>query len=125
MKTICLALSLCTILLASCSGSDTYRGDWKATDPDGTHYDIHFDAENFSITMEGERKEFVYSQNQINISNGVETYGITLDDGRTCQIHFPIASDESVGVMYDGAGQLIFTISRHEYLTYEDAFGLH
>jgi len=109
----------------SCSGSDTYRGDWKATDMSGEHYQINFEAKKFSITDPlGEKTEFGYTQNSVNISNSVETYGIKVDDGRSYEINFPIANDESRGTMADGNGYIIYTICRDKYIEYDELFSL-
>lgn len=110
-------LILVAMYLVSCSGSDTYRGHWKATDNDGLHYDISFKANRFNIRNEqGEITHFNYTQNTINITNSIETYGIQLDDGRNCQINFPIPDDESVGIITDGIGNILYTISRDKYI---------
>ncbi|MFT4603245.1 MAG: hypothetical protein ACI857_003433 [Arenicella sp.] len=117
---------LSILILSSCSGSDTYRGDWKATDMQGAHYDITFEAKNFIMKdANGESSSFGYTQNSVNINNSVETYGIKLDDGRSYQINFPIADDESVGTMADGNGYVIYTICKDEYKEYADIFSLN
>jgi len=121
-----LILLVLTFLLSACSGSDTYRGDWKATDVNGAHYEMNFDADNFSIeNEEGEVSSYEYSQNSISTQNGVETYGIKIDDGRTYQINFPVADDESVGLVADGNGTILYTIGRGDYVTYEDIMMLN
>lgn len=112
-------------IFMSCSGSDTYRGDWKAMDENGNYYDIHFDAKHFKFTPEeGESKEYEYSQHSVNISNGVETYGIKLDDGREFEINFPIADDETKGAILDANGVVIYTIGREDYVQYSELYDL-
>lgn len=104
------------LTLSSCSGSDTYRGQWFATDSDGNKVEFFFNEKEFTFTdADGEKNVFEYRQHSINISNGVETYGITLDDGRELQIHFPVADDESTGMIYGADGSQLYTISRKEY----------
>ena len=117
-------IALITIVLGACAGSDTYRGEWKATNEQGEHLDITFDEKEFSITENGETETFGYSQNQVNISNSVETYGIKLSDGRSFKIHFPIADDESKGAILDANDRPVFIISRKDYIGYEDVYGL-
>lgn len=109
----------------SCSGSDTYRGDWKAMDENGNKYDIHFDAKNFKFTPEdGEAKEYEYTQNSVSIKNSIETYGIKLDDGRSFQVQFPIADDETKGAILDDNGMVIYTIGRDDYVDYDELYNL-
>lgn len=36
-------------LLIGCSGSETYRGLWKATDIDGVRFEMFFDANSFTV----------------------------------------------------------------------------
>ena len=117
-------ITVFSILLAACSGSDTYCGDWKATNANGEQLNITFGERNFSISSNGKTEKFEYSQNSINISNSVETYGISLSDGRTFQIHFPIGNDESKGAILDANGSPLFIISRTAYLEYNDVYGL-
>ncbi len=117
---------LMALLIVSCSGSDTYRGDWKATDQEGAQYDIQFEAKRFNIKKKDEEAiHFEYSQHSIDITNSVETYGIKLDDGRRCEIHFPIADDESIGIITDELGNLLYTISRNDYINYNAINRLH
>ncbi|MNR68517.1 hypothetical protein D3C85_1931280 [compost metagenome] len=49
----------------------------------------------------------------------VDTYKILLNNGQNYQIYFP-KNDESLGLIMDGNGLQIFTISRKDYLTYDD-----
>lgn len=126
MKKINLALlGLITIILVSCSGSDVYRGDWKATDSQGAKFELNFDAKNFSVTdSAGKIESFKYTQNSVNINNGVSTYGIQLSDGRTFQITFPIPSKQTVALLKDGNGVPVFAIGRDEYIAYEELYNL-
>ncbi|MCI5058166.1 MAG: hypothetical protein MRY83_18790 [Flavobacteriales bacterium] len=114
-------LASATIIMISCSGSETYRGDWKATDGEGKKYDIHFEPKSFTITnANNETKSYSYSQNSINIENGVENYGISADNGLNYTITFPIRDDESKGAILDANGYIIYTISRDDYIEYND-----
>ncbi|MBS1634471.1 MAG: hypothetical protein JST26_01025 [Bacteroidetes bacterium] len=120
-----LLLALFTVFLISCAGSDTYRGAWKAMDADGAKYDLVFDAKSLIIKdSTGNSSTIGYTQNSVHIENSVETYGIQLSDGRTYQINFPIAHDESLGLIKDGNGVPMYTISRKAYTTYDEAFRL-
>ena len=125
IKRINQLLVLFLLILSSCSGSKTYQGKWKATDPSGKKFDIEFSPKSFTIKDEtGDSSNFEYTQNSIKIENSIETYGIQLGDGRVYQIHFPIATDESIGVILDGAGNLNYTIDRSEYKTLQDVYKL-
>lgn len=120
-----LILSLVLVSLFSCSGSDTYRGSWKAINAKGEKFEINFDAKSFTVKdSAGQVKTYKYKQNSVSIQNSVETYGIQVSDGRGYQINFPIAKDESRGVIKDGSGIPIYLIGRTEYLKYEDIYGL-
>ncbi|MFK7115222.1 glycosyl transferase [Flavobacterium oreochromis] len=117
--------SVLLLLLVSCSGSDTYRGKWKALDSKGEKFEINFDAKNFTVKdSKGQISKYEYSQNQVSIENSVETYGIQLEDGRTYHINFPIASSEEVGLIKDSNENPIYTIARKDYTSYEDIFKL-
>jgi hypothetical protein len=123
-KTKLFLLTVMTVILGACAGSDTYRGSWKATNEQGEKLDIEFGENDFSITENGETKTFEYTQNSVNISNSVETYGIKLGDGRSIQIHFPIGNDESKGAILDANGRPLYIISRNDYIHYKDVYGL-
>lgn len=123
-KTKIIFVTLITLIFGGCSGSDTYRGNWKATNEEGARLDIVFGENDFSITEKGKTENFEYSQNSVSIENSVETYGIKLDDGRLFQIHFPIGNDESKGAILNANGRPLYIISRTEYIGYKDVYGL-
>ncbi|WP_177764771.1 hypothetical protein [Flavobacterium sp. I3-2] len=121
-----LLLLLVFITLISCSGSDTYQGQWKATNPNGNQVDINFELDSFSVkdTL-GNFREYNYSQNSIKTSNGIKTYGIKLADGRGYQIHFPNATTDDIAIIMDENGNVIYTLGRKEYMLYEDIYKLN
>ncbi|MEE1945469.1 hypothetical protein VRU48_10140 [Pedobacter sp. KR3-3] len=124
-KTVLLSIVFLVSILIACSGSDTYRGEWKATDTKGEKSKITFEAKSFVFTdSTGKSKKFNYTQNSIKTENGVETYGIVLEDGRKYELNFPKANDESQGIIKDENGKLIYAIGRKDYISYEDVFGL-
>lgn len=113
------------VIFVGCSGSDTYRGAWKATDAKGAKFDVVFDAKKVTIKDSSGKKEvYDYSQNSVAIENSVATYGIQLGDGRSYQINFPNSEDESLGLIKDENGNPMYTISRKNYIKYEDVFKL-
>ena len=123
-KTKLILIAVIAVILGACSGSDTYRGNWKATNDKGAHVDIVFGENEFSITENGKTKKFEYTQNSVNTENSVETYGIKLDDGRSFKIHFPNGDDESKGTILDANGRPLYIISRNGYVGYKDVYGL-
>lgn len=127
MRTINIALmGILSILLVGCEGSDTYRGKWKATDDSGSKSELVFDAETLTFKDSLDIKvTYKYTQNSVNISNSIETYGIKLNDGRSYQIHFPIADDESIGFINDESGNRLYTISRTKFMTNQDVYKLN
>lgn len=111
--------------LCACSGSDTYRGAWKAMDASGAKFEINFDTKNFTVKdSTGKSSQFDYTQNSVEIQNSVETYGIQLGDGRNYRIKFPKPADESVGLINDENGIPVYTISRNAYIKYEELYNL-
>jgi hypothetical protein len=124
-KAINLLLGLVLISLYSCSGSDTYRGPWKAINEKGEKFDITFEAKRFTVKdSSGKINTYQYKQNSVSIQNAVETYGIQVSDGRAYLINFPIANDETKGVIKDAAGMPIYLIGRTAYVKYEEIYGL-
>lgn len=113
------------LTLASCSGSETYRGDWKATDPKGNHYEINFQEKRFSIQdSSGESTKYEYTQNEVQNDNGVMSYGIKLGDGRKLQVRFPFDSDQTKGFILDANNHVMYTIARDKYMRYEEVYKL-
>jgi hypothetical protein len=120
-----LLLALVLISLYSCSGSDTYRGIWKALNVRGEKLEINFEAKKVSITdSAGQTKTYDYKQNSVSIKNSVETYGIQVSDGKSYQINFPVANDETMGVIKDAAGTPLYIIGRSRYVQYEEIYGM-
>ena len=118
-------LGILAIILVGCSGSETYRGSWKALNSKGNKFEISFDAKNFTIKDSlGKVEKYEYSQNSVSIENSVSTYGIQLEDGRKYEINFPNSKNESLGLLKDENGNPIYTIGRKNYINYEDIFKL-
>lgn len=120
-----LLIGVFALFLSACSGSDTYRGTWKAMDSYGAKFEILFDAKSFNVKdSTGKTEKFDYTQNSVQIENSVKTYGIKLKNGRGYEINFPNSNDESVGLIKDETGDPMFTISRKTYMSFEDIYKL-
>lgn len=89
MRKISIAyLSILTLIFLGCSGSESYRGSWKAMDLNGAKFEIFFDAKKFTVKDNlGKANNYEYSQNSVSIENSVSTYGIQLEDGRKYEIN--------------------------------------
>lgn len=126
MKNILLfALIFTVFFLISCSGSDVYQGAWKATDAQGSKFEITFEPKSFTVKdAAGTAHQFSYTQNSVKIENSVKTYGITLSDGRVYSIFFPIAGNQSKGIITFQNNAPAYTISRTDYIQYSDLFKL-
>lgn len=125
MKNVRLIIIAAILLFwAGCSGSDAYRGAWKATNASGQKFEIVFAAKSFTVTdTSGKKTSYTYTQNGVSFENSVETYTIKLGDGRNCQVNFPV-KDESIGLILDQNGNLLFAIGRKDYITYQDIIKL-
>ena len=121
-----LLLSLILIILISCSGSDTYRGKWKGMTLEGNKVEIIFKA-NKMILKDNSFKDVVhnYNQNSVNIENSIESYGIEIEDGRRYYIVFPIRNNEDIGLILDENKNLLYSISRKEYINSKEIFKLN
>lgn len=123
---VCLLVCCLALLMFACSGSDTYRGSWKAMDASGAKYEIVFDANNFSVKdSAGKTSSYKYTQNSVHINNSVETYGIKLDDGRGYKVTFPIAADETKGLILSESGEAVYSINRNDYTNPADLYKLN
>jgi hypothetical protein len=109
-----------------CSGSDSYRGSWKAVDMKGKEFVIDFQSKQFSIKKDsaGKKENFTYKQHSVSIENSVSTYGIQLGDGRKLIIHFPFANKDHIALLKDENGLPLYTLCRREFLSYEDIYKL-
>ncbi|WBV61823.1 hypothetical protein PFY12_06790 [Chryseobacterium camelliae] len=120
-----IVLFLLSFILFSCEGSESYQGNWKAVDKNGNKFEIAFKPKSFSVKDSvGKIVQYDYSQNSVKYENTVETYGIRLKDGRGYQIYFP-KNDESAGLILDENGSPVYTISRTQFLTYDDIYKLN
>jgi hypothetical protein len=126
MQGLKLSLGILAAIVVGCEGSDAYRGTWKATDTRGERLEIVFDASSFTTKdSTGSVSWFDYTQNSVKVDGSVETYGIKLIDGRGYQINFPIADNVGIGLIKDENGNPLYTISKSDYVLYENVYKLH
>lgn len=128
MKKLKLALIICiTVLISSCEGSESYQGKWKALNSKGEKFEITFSPEEIIIKDNlGKSTKHSYFQSGCghygSSDKSTDTYKILLNNGQNYKIHFP-KNDESMGLVFTVADEyesLIFTISRKNYLTFDD-----
>lgn len=113
------------LLLIGCSGSDAYQGKWKGMTPDGDKVQFTFEPKKFTINDSTQKaKTYNYTQNSVNINNGVRTYGIKLEDGREYKVHFPVSGNESVGLIMAENGSVLYSVSREDYIKSDDIYSL-
>ena len=123
---IFLKLFVLTLVIMGCQGSEVYRGKWKALNPEGIQSTIEFTEDQMIVTRDSSDTEtWKYAQNSVHISNRNREYGIRLDNGLSYKILFPIKDNQDKGAITDQNGQIIFTIGRNEFYTYQDVFGLN
>jgi hypothetical protein len=122
MKTL-LYTSMLLLLsaLVGCSGSDVYRGAWKAMDRNGNKWDIVFDAKSFTLkNAKGITEKYEYTQTSVKIENSTKSYGIKLKDGRAFRITFPLPDNTSKGIISLETSEALYTIGRNEYVEYDE-----
>lgn len=117
---IYLSLILLSFIMPGCSGSDVYRGNWKAMDRSGNKWDISFDAKSFTLkNAKGESEQYGYSQTSIRIENSTRSYGIKLKDGRAFRITFPLPGNTSKGIINnESTNEALYTIGRNNYVEF-------
>jgi len=122
-KPLYLFIAVVALIIAGCKGSDTYRGTWKAMDAVGAKSTLHFEDTTVTvIDSTGKTEKIGYKQNSVNLENHKETYGITLSNGNSFKIVFPNKKGEHVGFIANKDDQLIYSLGREEYVTYEQVY---
>lgn len=113
--------SLFLLILVACQGSSTYRGKWKATGPNESKYEIIFDATSLSIKdSTGKLDQYNYTQTGIEKVNSSSIYKISIKGGADYKLHFSDASNNQVGYMVDEQGRRLYTLSRNQYLKFDE-----
>ena len=112
-------LFLC--LLLACSGSDTYRGNWKAVSDDGNQFDMIFQEDQMIFKMsDTDSTVFNYSQMGISIRGGRSQDIIRLEGGTRYFIQFPVDDDESKGLILDSFGEKRYSINRTNHMPLDE-----
>lgn len=114
---------LCGLMIAACSGSDAYQGEWSATDNSGNEFVINFEPKSLMITdASGQTEESGYTQRRISTVNGVSTYGIQLSGGDEYEITFPDPKNDNRALFIRSATESSFggflTITESESLMF-------
>lgn len=126
MKILNITFILLCILFASCSGSDSYRGAWKAIDNQGKELQIIFEEKAFIVRDSSKLKHnFTYTQNGVSYINGIVTYAIKLNDGREYKINFPLLERKDVALIKDHSNNILYSMGRNEYVKYNDLMKLN
>lgn len=108
-------------LLPGCSGSDVYRGAWKAMDREGHKCNLSFAAKSFTIQCGAAKPEtYGYTQHSVKIENSTRSYGIELKDGRAFRITFPLPGNADKGLISLETGEALYTIGRTDYVAYNE-----
>ncbi|PZP49318.1 MAG: hypothetical protein DI598_08195 [Pseudopedobacter saltans] len=113
-------LIVIVFVLFGCSGSDVYRGNWKALTLNGEKAELTFEPKKLTIRDSANTRTIEYTQNSVEIKNAVKSYGINLKDSRRYKLYFPNAKDLNVGVITDENGNIIYTIGRKDFVSFED-----
>jgi hypothetical protein len=122
---LCKVMLVLLSILTGCKGSDVYRGVWKALDKNGAKYELVFDDKSFTAKdSNGVIETFEYTQNSISLKNSTRKYGIKLKDGRFFFIFFPIANETGKGLITLESMQPIYTISRTDYVQFDEILKL-
>lgn len=111
------------LIIAACSGSDAYQGEWHATDNTGNEFVVNFEPKLLMITdAGGQVEERAYTQHRISTVNGVSTYGIQLSGGDEYEITFPDPKNDDRALFIRSAAESTFggflTITESESLMF-------
>ena len=111
------ALFAAALFLTACSGSEAYRGEWKATAADGTKAEIVFAEKSFTVKDEkGGQTVYEYTQNKYQFENGRTSYGIDIKNGSEAQIVFPFKGNGERAAMTAPDDTILYTLDRRAYI---------
>ncbi len=117
-KTAALLPALATALLISaCSGSESYRGEWKAVASDGSKAEITFAEKSFTVKDEkGKETVYEYTQNQYKLESGRTSYGIDIKNASEARIVFPFKGKTDRATMVAPDDTILYMLDRHAYV---------
>lgn len=110
------------LVFGSCSGSDEYIGNWKATNPNGEKFNIQFEPETLTI-ISAKHDTTIIGYNQLGYTweGGIETFGIKLDDGRRYDVKFPVPTDSVSALILEQTQQTtLYVLHRTEFKDFYD-----
>ncbi|MDO5073730.1 MAG: glycosyl transferase [Neisseria animaloris] len=115
------------LLLNGCSGSETYRGTWKAMDTNNVPMEIVFEEKQFTLSdlQKNTKKTYRYSQNTIQYENGKRRYGIQVENGASFSIAFPFQNDEERAMLIAPDNTVVMTLDRTKHLPLKDFWQLN
>lgn len=114
-----------SLLLSACSGSEAYRGEWKAMAPDGSKAEISFAEKSFTVKDgKGAQTVYEYTQNEYQYENGRTSYGIDIKNSSEMLIIFPFKGNETRAAMTAPDNTLIYTLDRNNYVPVQEFWKL-
>ena len=121
-KTALLPALAAALLLGACSGSESYRGEWKAVASDGSKSDgskaeITFAEKSFTVKDEkGKEAVYEYTQNQYKLESGRTSYGIDIKNASEARIVFPFKGKADRATMVAPDDTILYMLDRHAYV---------
>lgn len=114
------------VLLAACSGSDSYCGEWKGMDGHNRPQQLIFAEKTLTVrdSAGGREKTYTYSQHAVHYENGKKRYGIRLGGGEEWQIWFPFPNDDSRALLQAPDQTPLFTLSREDHIPLQKFWSL-
>lgn len=120
-----LSVLVSALMLGACSGSEAYRGEWKATAADGSKAEITFSEKSFTVKAEnGGQTVYEYTQNQYQYQNGRTNYGINIKNGASLQIVFPFQNNTERAAIVAPDDSILYTLGRNAYIPTEQFWQL-
>ena len=116
-KTALLPALAAALLLGACSGSESYRGEWKAVASDGSKAEITFAEKSFTVKYEkGKETVYEYTQNQYKLESGRTSYGIDIKNASEARIVFPFKGKTDRATIVAPDDTILYMLDRHAYV---------
>ena len=105
------------LLLGACSGSESYRGEWKAVASDGSKAEITFAKKSFTIKDEKAKKPSTNTlRTNTNSESGRTSYGIDIKNASEARIVFPFKGKTDRATMVAPDDTILYMLDRHAYV---------